>query len=312
VNIISHLLATSTGTIFSGYVIGTSITVSLLALCFYFVFRKDFLLTFSLLHLSSFAVILSINQDPRELIDLNGHPILFPAIHLITALMTALYYRLVIQLLQVQHRKTLAINALWILVVLVVIVRVVVAATYSLTFIQVASLVNTLIFLGSAYIGLRWQTKNGAEQLSKYSLIVISVFSLYSMARSGILPASAFDQQIANVIVLGHALTSVIWLFANIEIARSSYEERKMRELKRRARAFIEIRDMINTPLQILELSVDVLDQYSETEVTQRMRKAIQKLAEINKLLKPFERDVDWNRDDTFFNTKDVISIRSG
>ncbi|HEX4997028.1 MAG TPA: hypothetical protein VFY29_02315 [Terriglobia bacterium] len=66
--------------------------------------------------------------------------------------------------------------------------------------------------------------------------------------------------------------------------------------IKRLASAFLNIRDLMNTPLQVIELSVDLLRQAREpaAPALDRIDRSVQNLREINSVLVQHEKEIEW------------------
>jgi hypothetical protein len=67
------------------------------------------------------------------------------------------------------------------------------------------------------------------------------------------------------------------------------------------ATAAMEVRDLVNTPLQILEVSINLLGKEigAEHSVLQRMNKAIANISEINATLIRYDSDLYWIKNGT-------------
>jgi hypothetical protein len=77
------------------------------------------------------------------------------------------------------------------------------------------------------------------------------------------------------------------------EVARFQAQNAAIRRL---ARIFLSIRDRMNTPLQVIELSVDLLrksDQPSEP-ILDRIDRSVDSLREINSVLIRHEKEIEW------------------
>lgn len=66
--------------------------------------------------------------------------------------------------------------------------------------------------------------------------------------------------------------------------------------IKRLANAFLNIRDLMNTPLQVIEFSVDQLRNSNDFHKTSldRIDRSVQRLTEINSLLVQHEKEIEW------------------
>jgi len=77
------------------------------------------------------------------------------------------------------------------------------------------------------------------------------------------------------------------------EVARIQAQNFAIREL---ANAFLNIRDLMNTPLQVIEISVNMLRNSNETPpaVLDRIDRSVQGLRKINALLVQHEKEIEW------------------
>ena len=66
--------------------------------------------------------------------------------------------------------------------------------------------------------------------------------------------------------------------------------------IKRLANAFLNIRDLMNTPLQVIEMSIELLRQSNDPNnpVIDRIDHSMQRLREINSVLVQYEKQIEW------------------
>jgi hypothetical protein len=66
--------------------------------------------------------------------------------------------------------------------------------------------------------------------------------------------------------------------------------------IKRLAKIFLNIRDRMNTPLQVIELSVDLLRNSDEPvePIVDRIDRSVHLLREINSVLVRHEKEIEW------------------
>jgi len=66
--------------------------------------------------------------------------------------------------------------------------------------------------------------------------------------------------------------------------------------IRRMANAFLNIRDLMNSPLQVIELSVDALRKSDEPDkpILDRIDRSVQNLREINSVLVEHEKEIEW------------------
>jgi hypothetical protein len=111
---------------------------------------------------------------------------------------------------------------------------------------------------------------------------------------------------------LGSAEPWVTLGFTAASLAVLAYRRRRLRverslvEQVRRAQGFeqlahlaLAVRDLANTPIQVLVFNVEVLAQrHPESQLHfERIRRALRKLRDLNRLLEPYESGVRWRPD---------------
>jgi hypothetical protein len=100
--------------------------------------------------------------------------------------------------------------------------------------------------------------------------------------------------------VLAFALGGVLALVYRFRRARLEQELVRIQAqnlaIKQLANAFLNIRDLMNTPLQVIEFSVDVLRKSNKSAkpTIDRIDRSVQDLREINSVLVQHEKEIDW------------------
>ena len=105
------------------------------------------------------------------------------------------------------------------------------------------------------------------------------------------------DEPLATLAFGLAGMLALVYRFRRVqleqELARIQAENFAIRRL---ANAFLNIRDLMNTPLQVLELSVDVLRNAREplNATLDRIRRSVQRLMQINSILTQHEKEIEW------------------
>src|SRR5262249_40974082 len=100
--------------------------------------------------------------------------------------------------------------------------------------------------------------------------------------------------------LLAFALAGVVALVYRFRRAQLEQEiaqiEAQSFAIQRLANAFLNIRDLINTPLQVIELSIDLLrkSNHANKPVIDRIDHSMQMLREINSVLVQHEKEIEW------------------
>jgi hypothetical protein len=100
--------------------------------------------------------------------------------------------------------------------------------------------------------------------------------------------------------LLAFALAGVLALvyrFRRAQLEQEiAYVEAQSFAIKRLANAFLNIRDLMNTPLQVIELSIELLrkSNHGNKPVIDRIDHSMQMLREINSVLVQHEKEIEW------------------
>ena len=78
-----------------------------------------------------------------------------------------------------------------------------------------------------------------------------------------------------------------------IEAIRAHGEVESTRRL---AEAFLELRDLMNTPIQSIQIAATLLKGQGsqQDEILQQLDQSCERLREVNRMLKKYEHEVDW------------------
>jgi hypothetical protein len=100
--------------------------------------------------------------------------------------------------------------------------------------------------------------------------------------------------------MLAFALAGVFALVYRFRRAQLEQELARMEAqnfaIKRLAQAFLNIRDLMNTPLQVIELSIDLLRKSNDPNkpIIDRIDRSMERLREINSVLIQHENEIEW------------------
>ena len=77
-------------------------------------------------------------------------------------------------------------------------------------------------------------------------------------------------------------------------MARKAHSETE--STRRLAEAFLKLRDLMNTPVQSIEIAASLLGKGSsnQAEIVQQLRQSCEQLREINRMLKQYEHQLEW------------------
>jgi hypothetical protein len=100
--------------------------------------------------------------------------------------------------------------------------------------------------------------------------------------------------------VLAFALAGVLALIYRFRRLHLEQEVARVQAhnfaIRRLARAFLSIRDLMNSPLQVIELSTGLLRQSKDAPIPilDRIDRSVESLREINSVLVQHEKEIEW------------------
>ena len=273
-----------------------------LALAFYARLHDPSLLYFAMTILLTYPMFSLATPDPLLIYNLN--PVLFVIQNLSVLFATYFYYRLVTSLLTLSSQPRNFISTLFNFVAAsALFARLVAIITYNEIIYLVAGVLASMILLLSIILVIRSETK--ANNLAKLGCIFFSVCMLvYPLIRLGLSPVNHFKRHLPLLLLACISVLSVVWLIGLLKLADDSFKKAELASLRNMARAFIQLRDLMNSPLQTIEFSLNLLRKENEPlEVNAvRMERALLQMRKINRALASYEKDVDWEQTDNFLD----------
>lgn len=143
---------------------------------------------------------------------------------------------------------------------------------------------------------------------------IVGIIGIAVHAGGSILSFLLFTTEIREGLAFGEPIPIFAFAMASIfallfRTRQMSLEHRLQRSLaeaaamKSLAEAFVHLRDLMNTPLQTIELSVSMLDEKhdKQKEILDIIRNSLKELGKLNQLLSTYEKKVDWKREPHFF-----------
>lgn len=309
----SSLFSTSFGAFFLGAGAMMGIVSSGLSLIFYFRLRHKALLHFAITILLAYIVLGMLNRDPQQVFDVGAHPFYLRLIQVVTAAGGYFFYSLILAAFPPHpSRSHLPISTLNAVFFLALVARAVATIVMTDATIRFASLTTGIFEITTIAYVLSHPISTRSMLLNKAGCCLFSLgLMIYPLTRAGVLPPMP-SSSYGPFITLGTlSIVSAGWLFALVEYLRERIERAEMASLKNMARAFIQLRDLMNTPLQVIELAMALLPpELREREMPlDRIDRALSQLRTINVALTRYEKDVDWEQEDDFI---DIASIPGG
>ncbi len=309
-SIVGFLYLSSYGSLLMGLCLAFSIVSAVLSISFYFILKHKSLIYFGLTISFGCLILGMANQDPQLVFDLDADPKLLRMLHLMTAILVIFYYLLVIHSFQLKGRvKMFTLSPFFFVTVLAFVTRILVVIFANEILIRAASITAiSILFAGTVYC-LSQKTEAKSIGLIKVSCCIFSIgLMLYPLLRSGFVPSFEHNTFVPFVELFVLLVCSSTWLFGLVEMAREALADVRDASVKNLARAFIQIRDLMNTPLQNIEFATELLgnDEIDQQELLSKIANAVEQMRKINGSLRRFENDVDWDQTHDFLNLDQI------
>jgi hypothetical protein len=299
-----ELLSTRTGGFIAGFCVAVGFVTTILSAAFYLEYKKRYLLYFAVVSgIIHIAMILA-NKNPRDLAELRGDPVYFRAFHLMITVAIYYFYNLTVE--NLNNYGTRSFYILRATAFLAVFSRLFVILIGSPDIFPVAAFFTVIFMAASITVVIRWKPPTLTHRLCQLSSLGMSSLVLYPLIRSGILPKTNFEGTFLFIIIFLVTSSSILWLFGLVQLAREAKESIRLAENKTREKAFHDLRDFMNTPLQVLLAAIELSEKGKETELSSKMKKAVIRLSNINIFLGRYAKESDWTKRDRFFNEKDL------
>lgn len=312
-NILTYLFTTSEGSLFLGLSFMAGVISTGLSLGFLTILRHKALFYFSISNLIVYITQGLANSDPQQLFDVGGHPVFLRLLHLLIATAIFFYYRLILEIFSpLPSPKYFPSMIFHFLAFAAFLSRIV--ATYMLSelAIRIAAFSVAIFLLSTIVYAISYTSSKLSIQILRAACVLSSIgVSFYPFIRSGV-PLTMLSPYMAFVTIGVLSTFSVTWLFGLVELAREAFQRAESATLRNMARAFLQLRDLMNTPLQTMEFSVAILRSGpgDEKTIVRRMENALLQMRRINLALAQYEKHIDWQQNDDFFNVEAFDPLR--
>lgn len=137
--------------------------------------------------------------------------------------------------------------------------------------------------------------------------------SVYPLIRTGII-SSDYLLGINNyILIFTITLFSILSLVGALELGRDYLDLAEKSSLRNMARAFIQLRDLVNTPFQTIDLTVQLIRQRhpEESGTLQKIENSLETLRRVDAALAKYEDSVDWEQTENFIEVDSPAKTQS-
>lgn len=311
-NVAQLFLSTPIGAFFMGLSLMLGLISGGLSIGFFIILRQKSLLYFGVSILLCCIFLSFTNQNPQELLDVGGDPIFLRVLNVVVAIAVYSYYQLVVTSFARSSSKGQQFRSVlfFYIFVLTMIFRILVVLFLDKFLISLAALASAAFLMSTIVFALsHTSAQNLSARLVKLGCCLFSSgLMIFPLLRSGVLPDIRLETYVPFILIGSIAIFSTIWLLGLILLAKELHEKSQMASLRNMARAFIQLRDLMNTPLQTVQFSVSLLrsENQPRKEILDLMDRALVDMRKVNKALARYEKDVDWAQTDDFLHIENI------
>lgn len=311
-SLFTELMYSSNGSFFLGFSLALGFVSSAMSCFFYVKFRQEILKYFAIMNIALFVVLGSLNQDPRYVYDLESYPIGTRLVHLLTGICLYYSYKLSLAIFtplpKIVFFNEKRFKFFVFLCLLFRLIVVIYPNAYSIRF---AAFLTFILLLLTFIYSAKYQSKfRSTLNLKIGSMLFSGCLMVYPLIRATSPEGFYLSGTLGLFVFCSLGLFSIFWLLALVEMYHEKIEGYKVSHYRDLATNFLQIRNLMNSPLQVIDFATTLIKERPENthQYIGKIQNAIQELHEINDTLKSYEKNVDWESKqkptDNFFGAK--------
>lgn len=303
-SLFASLLLTTESSLLLGFSLAICVASCFLCFTFYFKFRHKSLLNLCAAILAFQFMMIMYDHNPTQFSALQENPFLKRLAHFSGGLIVYCFYRLFTSACEpFPSYKFLTAGFYQKLLITVLSFRAAVIIFPEILLIRAASFSNVVFYMVTLFLTIRFKSATRSTLMLRLGCAVgVIGLTAYPLVRSGLINSDFLRSMISYVLISTITTFSIFSLIGVIEIGREHLDKAEKASLRNMARAFIQLRDLVNTPFQTIDLSVQLLrKRHPEDEaLLQKIENSLNTLRKVDAALAKYEIDVDWKQTDNF------------
>lgn len=303
-SLLGSLLQTKESSVVLGFSLAICVVSCIMCFSFYLKFKHRTLLYLGLTIIALQFMMIMYDHLPAQYLALTDAPILKRVTHFSGGLITYFFYRLfqvtfdpfpTFKFITSRFYKTVIVAAMSI--------RLAGIIYPTVLLFRMASLANILFFITTLILCLTLKSTSRSLMMLRLGCGVgVTGLSIYPLMRMGLVNSYFLTQTINFILILTITAFSILSLLGALELGREYLDRAEKASLRNMARAFIQLRDLVNTPFQTIDLSVQLLRQRypEENKPLDKIENSLQTLRRVDAALAKYESSVDWEQTENF------------
>ncbi|AZZ36335.1 hypothetical protein CIK05_05870 [Bdellovibrio sp. qaytius] len=303
-SLLGSLLTTTQSSVLLGFSLAICIVSCVLCFSFYVKFKHQSLLNLGLAIIAFQFMMLMYDQMPTQFLVFKDNPLLKRLAHFSGGLIVYCFYRLFTSSFQpFPSFKFITERFYKAVIVTAMSVRLAGIIYPHVILFRLASLSNIVFYITTLILCIRFKSARRSMLMLRLGCgIGVMGLSVYPLIRTGIISSDFLNEFVNYILIVTITAFSVLSLIGALELGREYLDRAEKSSLRNMARAFIQLRDLVNTPFQTIDLSVQLLRQRhpDENMALQKIENSLQTLRRVDAALAKYESSVDWNQTESF------------
>lgn len=305
-SLLGSLLLTTESSVILGFSLAICLVTCFLCVSFYFKFRHQSLLNLSLAIIAFQFMMIMYDHMPTQFLALQDEPILKRITHFSGGLIVYAFYRLVVSAFQpFPDFKFITARFYKILIITALALRLAGLIYPTVILFRMASLANLFFYLTTLILCISYNSKSRAALMMRVGCgIGVMGLSVYPLIRTGLISSDYLMGHNNYILIYTITLFSILSLVGALELGRDYLDRAEKASLRNMARAFIQLRDLVNTPFQTIDLTVQLIRQRhpEEADTLLKIENSLETLRRVDAALAKYEGSVDWEQTESFID----------
>ena len=311
-SILGSLLLTTQSSVLLGFSVSICTVSCILCFTFYNKFRHKSLLYLGLTTIAFQFMMIMYDNMPKQYAATESAPILKGLTHLSGALIVFFFYKLfTATFTPFPTYKFITPKFYKYLIATTIAIRIAIVIQPALILSRLLSFSNILFYVVSLILCFNFKATTRSLSLLRLGFCLgVAGLSLYPLIRTGIISSDLVPNMFNYILTVTMTVFSIISLIGALELGREYLDRAEKASIRNMARAFIQLRDLVNTPFQTIELSVQLLRlrNPNEGKALEKIENSLTTLRRVDAALAKYESSVDWSQTDNFIEIDPLIS----
>ena len=303
-SLLGSLLLTKESSVVLGFSLAICVVSCVLCFSLYRKFKHPTLLFLGLTIIAFQFMLIMYDHMPTQSLALRDDPILKRITHFSGGLIVYFYYKLFkVTFTPFPTFKFITPRFFKTIIVAAISIRLAGLIYPTVILFRMASLANITFFITTLVLCVTLKSTSRSLMMLRLGCgIGVTGLSVSPLIRMGIINSSFLANSVNFILIITITAFSILSLLGAMELGREYLDRAEKASLRNMARAFIQLRDLVNTPFQTIDLSVQLIRQRhpDENKALEKIESSLQTLRRVDAALAKYESSVDWEQTESF------------